>query len=98
MDLKTLFELFQFDWDEGNRAKVIKRLPIEVAQSAFLGEPLVFFDQKHSEKEPRWFLMNVVNERAVALVFTVRNNKIRIVSARYMHGREASKYGKKIKT
>lgn len=98
MDLKPLFELFQFDWDEGNKAKVIKRLSVEVAQSAFLGEPLVFFDEKHSEKEPRWFLMNVVNGRAVALVFTVRNNKIRIVSARYMHRREVGKYGKKIKT
>ncbi len=97
MDIKSLFELSQFDWDEGNKAKVIKRLPLEVAQSAFLGEPLVFFDEKHSEQEPRWFLMNVVNKRAVALVFTVRNDKIRIVTARYMHKREVSKYGKKIK-
>ena len=93
-----LVELSQFDWDEGNKAKILKRMSVEVAESAFLGEPQVFFDEAHSGEEPRWFLMNVVDKRAVALIFTVRSNKIRIVSARYMHAREVKKYDKKIKT
>jgi uncharacterized DUF497 family protein len=97
MDLRQLLELTDFDWDAGNKAKVLKRMPFEVAESAFVGEPVIFHDDKHSQGEPRWFLMNTVNQRAVALVFTVRDDKIRIVSARYMHKKEVHKYGKKIK-
>lgn len=85
-----------FDWDEGNRRKILKRMPLDVAMSAFLGEPAVFFDHKHADDEPRWFLINRVENRYVTLIFTVRNKKIRIISARYMHKREVKKYGKKI--
>ena len=66
------------------------------AEAAFFGEPLVFFDEAHSSIEARWFLMNRVGSRHVFLVFTMRQNKIRIISARYMHEREVKKYGKKI--
>lgn len=97
MDLRWLLELADFDWDVGNKVKVLKRMPLEVAESAFMGEPLIFYDERHSQNEPRWLLMNTVNRRAVALVFTVRNDKIRIVSARYMHKKEVRKYDKKIK-
>ena len=69
---------------------------IAMAESAFLGEPLVFFDGDHSAQEPRWFLMNRVGEKHVLLVFTVRNRKIRIISARFMHAKEVKKYVSKI--
>lgn len=46
--------------------------------------------------ERRWFLMNRVGERFVSLVFTVRDNRVRVLSARYMHGKEVRKYGKRI--
>lgn len=88
--------LDSFEWDEGNRKKIEKRMSVEVVESAFLGEPRIFFDKKNSEKEPRWILMNQVAKRNVCLVFTTRRDKIRALSARYMHGKEARKYGKKI--
>lgn len=95
--MRRLLELTDFDWDVGNKAKVLKRMPLEVAESAFMGEPCIFHDERHSQNEPRWLLMNTVNQRAIAVIFTVRNDKIRIVSARYMHKKEVRKYGKKIK-
>lgn len=97
MDFK-LSDLVEFDWSHGNKEKVMQRMSLEVAESAFMGEPQIYFDEKHSQAEPRWFLMNKVNGRAVALIFTIRQNKIRIISARHMHLKEIKKYGKKIKT
>lgn len=85
-----------FDWDEGNRDKIQQRMDVKTAQAAFSGEPLIFPDQRHSQDELRWFLMNRVGQRFVFLVFTLRGKKIRIISGRYMHDREVRKYGKKI--
>ncbi len=85
-----------FEWDEGNRQKVRRRMELEEAQAAFLGEPLVWLDERHSAIEPRWFLMNRVGKRDLFLIFTVRGDKIRVISARYMHEKEVRKYGKKI--
>lgn len=96
IDIRLLAELSEFEWDEGNTQKVSARMTMEEAESAFMGEPLIFFDELHSGKEPRWFLMNQIGKKPLALVFTVRKDKIRIISARYMHKREVSKYAKKI--
>lgn len=96
MEVPKPDELDGFEWDEGNRKKIEKRMAVEAVESSFLGEPMIFFDEKNSGKEPRWILMNRVGERNVFLVFTVRSNKIRVLSARYMHGKEVRKYGKKI--
>ena len=96
VEAPKLDDLEGFERDAGNRKKIEERMDLETVQSAFLGEPIVFHDERHSEIEPRWFLMNRVGKRNVSLVFTVRNNKIRVFSARYMHEKEVRKYGKKI--
>lgn len=90
-----LSRLEGFQWDDANRRKVVRRMQLEEAQAAFLGEPVVFFDPRHSAAEPRWYLMNRVGKRGVFLVFTVRDNKARIISARYMHDKEVKRYAKK---
>ena len=95
MDI-NLADIESFEWDAGNRPKVEKRVPISVVESAFLGQPLISYDDTHSKIEQRWFLMNQVEKRHVFLIFTVRHKKIRIISARYMHKQEVNKYGKKI--
>ncbi len=80
----------------GERFYTHCRAVLEEAQAAFLGEPLVWLDERHSAIEPRWFLMNRVGKRDLFLMFTVRGDKIRVISARYMHEKEVRKYGKKI--
>lgn len=96
MKIPDLSDIDGFEWDEGNRLKVSKRMETEIAEAAFLGEPALYCDEVHSSKEPRWFLMNRVEKRYVFLAFTLRGNKIRVISARFMHQREVKKYGKKI--
>lgn|GEM_PF-1531532 len=89
-----LSRLDGFEWDAGNTAKVTARMPCGIAESAFLGTPLVFVDATHSAQEPRWALLNRVAPRHVFLVFTVRRRRIRILSARFMHAKEVKKYEK----
>lgn len=96
MEIPNLALFKDFEWDDGNRGKVSKRMDIPIAESAFLGEPQILFDAVHSKIEPRWFLMNRVDSQHVFLVFTLRKNKIRILSARYMHAKEVKKYAQKI--
>jgi uncharacterized DUF497 family protein len=85
-------ECIGFEWDEGNVHKIRKRIDQTIAELAFSGSPYVAFDDIHSREEKRWFLINRVFENYVFLIFTVRNRLIRIISARYMHRREAKKY------
>ena len=57
---------------------------------------LYFKDDKHSEKESRWYCLGKTNQaRKLFVVFTVRNLKIRVISARDMHKKEREIYEKK---
>ncbi len=85
-----------FDWDAGNIHKVSSRVPLEIVEEAFFRDPLVAFDSEHSSrKEKRYLLICLKFKKPVFLVFTMRNNKVRVLTARYMHKREVKKYEKK---
>ncbi len=95
MDL-TLFVGFQ--WDKGNDAKnwlshQVSKLEIE---QVFFNEPLlIYFDDKHSEKEERYFLLGKTdNNRLLMVVFTQREYFIRVISARDMSKKEKLIYEK----
>jgi uncharacterized DUF497 family protein len=88
-----------FDWDDGNEAKCLKhgltRMEIEWLLS---NNPQIAPDIRHSEAENRYIAVGRTAEgRAmfVAFVFRVRNGAtfVRPVSARYMHKKEAKRYG-----
>ncbi|MBI4197025.1 MAG: BrnT family toxin [Deltaproteobacteria bacterium] len=81
-----------FEWDVGNIAKIQSRLDLATVEFAFHGGPYVAFDEKHSSHEKRWLLVNKVQERYIFIIFTTRDRKIRVISARYMRKKEAKKY------
>ncbi|TNF45700.1 MAG: BrnT family toxin [Bacteroidetes bacterium] len=89
---KILFNCEGFEWDEGNSEK--SRIRHNVIQGeceqVFFNEPImVFSDVKHSQEENRWYLLGKTDaERFLFVVFTIRNNRIRIISARDMNKRE----------
>jgi uncharacterized DUF497 family protein len=85
-------EIKEFEWDKGNLRKVTRRMSIETAEAAFIGNPRIRFDHEHSRIEERWFLINKVMEKWIFLVFTVRKEVIRIISSRFMHAKEVKKY------
>lgn len=85
-----------FDWDSGNAPKLWERhqvMPGECEQ-VFFGEPLVIApDLRHSTTEPRWAAWGRTAEgRALAVVFTLRGDRIRPLSARDMNRKERRRY------
>jgi uncharacterized DUF497 family protein len=53
----------------------------------------MFFDEKHSQTENRYLILGKTNqERFLTVIFTIRKNKIRVISARDMKRKEKSIY------
>lgn len=72
--------------------KIAARIPLDFVELAFSGEPFVGEDTEHLQQEPRWFLVNRVRSRWMFVVFTLRAQRIRVVSARLMHRKESERY------
>lgn len=86
-----------FDWDKGNLDKNWLKhgvSPYECEQ-VFMNKPLLLFpDEKHSDLEERFFVLGITNNgRGLFIVFTVRNENIRVISARDMSKKEKQIYG-----
>ncbi|PIP63791.1 hypothetical protein CO165_01480 [Candidatus Roizmanbacteria bacterium CG_4_9_14_3_um_filter_33_18] len=87
-----------FDWDKGNLNKNWKKHLItnEEAEQIFFNEPLkVFEDLHHSKTEKRLVAYgNTDEERLLTVVFTLRQGKIRVISARNQSKKERKHYEK----
>lgn len=83
-----------FEWDDGNRAKCQKHgISIAEIEEVLLGEPLFAPDMKHSADEQRFLAIGRTQAgRAAYVVFVLRGDAIRPLSARYMRAKEARKY------
>jgi len=89
-----------FDWDEGNVNKNRERHRVSFVECEqdFFNEPVIVGDdEKHSLVERRWFLLGRTDaNRFLFVVFTLRNNLIRIISARDMSKKGRRIYREKI--
>lgn len=96
--MKILPEPLEFEWDSGNKDKNYQKHKVsnKEAEEAFDNEPLLFSeDIKHSSKEKRFQALGKTNEdRLLFISFTLRDNKVRIISARDMNKKEEVKYEK----
>ena len=90
-----------FDWDEGNSNKNWHRHEVTdgECEDVFFNLPLmVASDKKHSANESRLFALGRTDaERWLFIAFTIRDNLIRVISARDMTKREERIYAEKIK-
>lgn len=88
--------ILAFEWDEGNTDKSYHKHGIspKEAEEVFVDEDsFVFPDVKHSQNEPRYIMLGRTFEgKKLFVVFAIRKEKIRIISARRMHGKEVQKY------
>lgn len=93
-----------FEWDRGNSNKQVcfsrnknwsaHRVSDGETEEIFFHEALLFFeDTKHSDKEKRYYALGQTNDsRKLFCAFTVREDNIRIISARDMSKRERARY------
>jgi uncharacterized DUF497 family protein len=88
-----------FEWDSANIYKNEKKHGIHWSkiEEIFFNEPLLIYeDFKHSEDECRCYALGKTDDETLLfVVFTVRNNKIRVISARKMNKKERKIYYEK---
>jgi|SRR3989338_1336829 len=92
----NFIQLSGFDWDEANREKnwIRHKVDYKESEEIFFNKPL-FIDEnvRHSSKEKKFEALGQTNKgRGLFVVFTIRNNKIRIISARDQDSKERRKY------
>ncbi len=87
-----------FEWDKGNVDKSYQKHGItpNEAEEVFLDEKAVIVkDLKHSQKEERYIMVGrTITEKILFIIFTVRNKKIRIISARKANQKEKKENAK----
>ncbi len=96
MDLLHLEDSVGFQWDAGNSGKNQEKHGVsdgECEEIFFNDALLVGEDAGHSQDEPRGFALGQTNAgRMLLLVFTIRSQLIRVISARDMTPAERERY------
>ena len=94
--LDMLTECAGFDWDEGNLVKNWERRRVSASEceQIFFNRPLVTAaDPRHSAQEARFYALGHSDAgRRLFVVFTVRERRIRVISARDMNRKEREVY------
>lgn len=88
-----------FEWDKGNLDKSWKKHKVHFKETeeVFFNKPLkIFPDKKHSKIENRYVAFGTTNlKRKLTIIFTIRKNKIRVISTRNQSKKERKAYVKK---
>lgn len=90
-------EKMQFEWDDEKEQKNIKKhgIDFETASRVFQDENRIeIYDEAHSEYEDRYITIGIINGIAYVLmvVYTERDEAIRLISARKATAKERSMY------
>jgi len=94
----TIKGAFEFEWDKGNIEKPKKHgLTLEEVEEAFFdNNKIIFRDWKHSIIEQRVTLLGKTKrEKLLNIIYTIRKNKIRVITARTVNKKEVLLYEKK---
>ena len=94
--LERLSQCTGFDWDAGNSKKNQETHGVTDSESeqVFLNRPLVAApDDQHSKNEPRFHALGRTSAgRSLMVVFTIRGDLVRVISARDMSRGERRVY------
>ena len=98
---EILYKCIGFQWDKGNSEKNCEKHKVtqNECEQVFFNIPLIITDDfEHSVKEKRWYLLSQTDsDRFLFIVFTIRKNLIRVISARDMNKKEKDVYYEQIK-
>ena len=97
MDDFHLLEPIDFDWDENNESKIVKKHGVnrQEAEQVFLNFNILMPDQSHSDVELRYGLFGQTDQgKILFIVFTLRKLRVRIISARSANKKEKEIYEK----
>ena len=86
-----------FEWDQGNLEHIKKhKVNYKECEGVFFNKPLtVNEDETHSQAEDRFRVYGQTSRyRLLFMIFTIRNNRIRVISARDQNKKERIEYEK----
>lgn len=84
-----------FEWDKGNLEHIGKhKVVYRECEEVFFNEPLkASKDENHSKIEERFEVLGKTNNgRLLFVVYTIRDNQIRVISARSQNRKERREY------
>lgn len=84
-------------WDSGNLEHIKKhKVNYRECEEVFLNKPIILNrDETHSQQEERFRIYGQTNEKkALCIIFTMRENKIRVIAARRQNKKERMEYQK----
>lgn len=90
-----LSKLEGFEWDKGNLKHIEKHnVNYRECEEAFLNKPLIVNgDETHSQTEERFRVYGKTNKsRLLCVIFMIRDNKIRVISARNQNKKERKEF------
>jgi uncharacterized DUF497 family protein len=81
-----------YEWDEAKRLRTIEKHGIDFAEAieVFNGEYLIL--PAHSDNEPRHLAVGMCDGIIIAIVFTIRSDAKRIITARRARENERKQY------
>lgn len=98
-DGRILKEILGFEWDKGNKIKNLTKHQVsqdECEETFFDFNRKVQKDLLHSANEERYVLLGRTKyKRLLYIVFTVKKEKVRVISARDINKRELKLYEEK---
>lgn len=96
--MKIIQEPVIFEWDKGNSDKNLIRHKVtnQETEEVFKDEEnFIFEDEKHSTVEKRYGLFGrTTKDRLLSIVFTIRKERVRVITARDISRRERRYYEK----
>lgn len=88
----------EFDWDIWNFSKNLEKHSVTIfeIEEIFFNEPLIIYpDINHSQQEERFYCLGRTNTNIKLFTsFTIKDNKIRVISSRPMSRKERKIYEK----
>ena len=94
--MKIFSQVKSFEWDQGNISKNWEKHKVThlECEEIFFNEPLIVKqDKTHSTSEERYFALGKTDGgRVFFVVFTIRGDKIRVISARDASKKERRYY------
>ncbi|MCA9938111.1 MAG: BrnT family toxin [Anaerolineales bacterium] len=92
----NLEQITGFEWDDGNQTKnwIAHQVSPSESEEVFFNQPLMLADDvAHSVSEKRYYVLGQSNQgRCLFVAFTIRNDRIRVISARDMSRKERQIY------
>ena len=86
----------QYEWDENKRLANLERHKVDFATAIDFewDTALETIDDRYEYGEKRWVTIGFIRKKLHVMVYTIRGNKIRIISLRKANRRESKYYEK----